>query len=646
MCGIFGVLLGPDATVPRDTFGSVLDCLFKLSESRGKEASGLAVRHKEGIQVLKQPVPASRLIKSGEYRALFNGSSKIYATPNGFTGPLAAIGHSRLVTNGHHQDNDNNQPVTYANTTGVHNGIVVNGDEIWQRFPALQRKSEVDSESIVALVSLFRQEHGSLSEAVQKAFERIEGAASVALLFEDTQHVALATNTGSLFLCQGEKTGIGLFGSEAYILNQLMEYRPLRELLGSFAIVQIKPGHGQIVDLNSFGLEPFRFEMNTHRALGKPNRILRRVVDFRSAEPVEVNPKGLRRCTRCILPESMPFIEFDEKGVCNYCRNYEKLEVKGREGLEEALSQYRRRDGEADCIVAFSGGRDSCYGLHMLKTEFGMNPIALTYDWGMVTDLARRNQARVCGKLGIEHIIVSANIEKKRANIRKNVKAWLNRPDLGIIPLFMAGDKQFFYFADKVSKQTGVKLIVFCVNPQEYTYFKSGFSGVSDLKFYNTTVGKKIKLISYYLRQFITNPGYINLSLFDTIWAFASSYLMPLDFLSPFDYVPWDEDEINKTLVELYDWEMAPDTKSLWRIGDGTAPFYNYIYHKVAGFTENDTFRSNQVREGIITREQAMGLTMEDNKPRWESISEYLDLIELPFKETIETIDAIPPLYE
>ena len=42
-----------------------------------------------------------------------------------------------------------------------------------------------------------------------------------------------------------------------------------------------------------------------------------------------------------------------------------------------------------------------------------MNPIAFTYDWGLTTDVSRINQSKICGKLGIEHIIRSANISKK-----------------------------------------------------------------------------------------------------------------------------------------------------------------------------------------------------------------------------------------
>ena len=50
-----------------------------------------------------------------------------------------------------------------------------------------------------------------------------------------------------------------------------------------------------------------------------------------------------------------------------------------------------------------------------------MNAITYTYDWGMVTDLARRNIAKVCGKLKVENIIVAADIHWKRENIRKNI---------------------------------------------------------------------------------------------------------------------------------------------------------------------------------------------------------------------------------
>ena len=178
--------------------------------------------------------------------------------------------------------------------------------------------------------------------------------------------------------------------------------------------------------------------------------------------------KKLKRCKKCLLPETFPFMRYDDQGVCMICNNYkQKNQARPLSDLERLVEPYRRPNGEPDCIIPFSGGRDSTFMLHVVKKELGLNPIAYTYDWGMVTDLARRNIARSCGKLGVENIIVSADIRMKRENIRKNISAWLKRPELGMVPLFMAGDKYFFYYCDQLKKQTGIDLNIWGVNNLE-----------------------------------------------------------------------------------------------------------------------------------------------------------------------------------
>lgn len=358
--------------------------------------------------------------------------------------------------------------------------------------------------------------------------------------------------------------------------------------------------------------------------------------------------KKLKRCQVCILPETFPHIEFDKKGVCNYCRTYKKHSLRGKTKLALVLKKYHRSHNKQDCLVTFSGGRDSSYGLYYLKRVMKMNPVAYTYDWGMTTDLGVRNQSRMVKRLGVKQLIVRANLGKKLRNIRKNVLAWLKRPDLGIIPLFMAGDKQYFYYANKISQKMGIKLIILCLNPLEKTDFKFVFCGIKpDPKvYYRLNLINRLKLILYYAKAFISNPSYINVSLFDMFFAFASYYFIKHDYLSLYDYIQWDEREVEKVLINDFGWETARDTKNTWRIGDGTASFYNYIYYVLAGFTENDTFRSNQIREGSLTRNQALKKSENENRPRWESIQWYCDTIGIDPKRTIEIINRSPKLYE
>ena len=275
--------------------------------------------------------------------------------------------------------------------------------------------------------------------------------------------------------------------------------------------------------------------------------------------------------------------------------------------------------------------------------------MTFTYDWGMLTDLARRNIARLCGQLGIQNILVSADIKTKRENIRNNVSAWLKKPDLGMVPLFMAGDKHFFRVVNQLKRQTGIALDLWCANPLENTDFKSGFCGVKPdfdkRRVDYLSMGRKTQMAAYYAMQFLKNPGYLNHSLIDTFGAFLAYYFEPRrDFYFIFDHFIWNEDKVNETLIAGYDWETSPDSTSTWRIGDGTAPFYNYIYMTARGFSEFDTFRSNQIREGMMTREQALESIVVENRPRIESLYWYLDTIDLDFNDTIRRINELDTL--
>jgi asparagine synthetase B (glutamine-hydrolysing) len=681
MCGIFGIVISAGSNFDKNILNDHLKNLYILSESRGKEASGIAVRHNHAIDVLKAAIPASKFVRSNEYQSIIqNVVEGISKEGSSEKCSIAAIGHSRLVTNGRQDLDLNNQPVIKDGAVCIHNGIIVNDNELWTRNPDLTRSSDIDTEVLVSLLQMFRRKGNSLIQSTRNTFTLIEGAASIAVLFEDTDNLLLATNTGSLYTATSNNGDFLVFASEKYILEQLTRIPSLTQYWKESAIQQVKPFSGCVVDISSLKITKFSFttdadypdgqksdseksaEIKVHSMINSDSgKIINSVptIDTSNKERVIFKINGqrrpddsLKRCTRCILPETFPFIEFDEQGVCNFCRDHKKMQVKGPEALEHLISPFRSESGEPDCIVGFSGGRDSSYLLHYVKKILKMNPIAYTYDWGMVTDLGRRNQARMCGKLGIEHILISADIEQKRENIRKNIQAWLKRPDLGMIPILMAGDKQFYYFAHQLMEQTGVKIIFSGGNAFERTGFKLGFCGIRE----SDTTGKgiltgisaitKLKLLSYYGKQYLLNPAYINSSIFDTFHAYYSSYLLPDAYVYFFNYIHWDEKEIVSTLRREYDWEMAIDTNTTWRIGDGTAPFYDYIYYTVAGFSEFDTFRSNQIREGLISREEALKLVTQENIPRYESLEWYAQTNNFNLEEALDVIHAIPKLYK
>ncbi|MBO6633377.1 MAG: hypothetical protein JJ911_09320 [Rhizobiaceae bacterium] len=649
MCGIFGYVHRNPSGLSFEAFSKKLDALFILSQTRGKEAAGLCVATDTTLMAHKDSIVASEMIRSRDYKTFLR---KAWDSRGDSGAPLACIGHTRLVTSGSQVVDENNQPVRRGRVVMVHNGIITNYEELWEQS-GLERIGEVDTQAAAALLEAGLARGEKLPQAARTMMEAIYGESTIASLFADRPEMLLTSNTGSMFISRSGDGNEFFYVSERAIAQHASEESAE---LSAFKGAEVRHvGPGRIVCLDCTSLDESWHDVGG-KDLVAPKGASMLATMRRIEEKAEQNAAlraGMRRCSRCLLPETMPYIAYDDDGVCSYCHAYQPMELKGREALEKRLSAMQAKPGEPDCIASFSGGRDSSYGLHVMVKELELKPVAFTYDWGMVTDLGRRNQARMCHALGVEHIWISADIRAKRANIRRNVMAWMRRPRLGTVPLFMAGDKHFFYHANQTMKETGIGNLFMCVNHLEKTDFKVGFANtvpkslrdnVDVEHVHSLPVAAVGSMVGYYARETAMNPRYVNASLFDTFSGFGSYYFMKQPHIDIFDYLPWHEAEVESVLAE-YDWEYAKDAATSWRIGDGTAPFYNYIYYEAAGFTEFDTLRSNQIREGHITREEGLALAERDNQPRWDSIREYCHLINVSFEDCMRAINRMPKLY-
>jgi glucosamine--fructose-6-phosphate aminotransferase (isomerizing) len=606
MCGIFGIISS------KPVAGDELLLLARQAERRGKDSSGLYFSGHDQYSLYRAPIRITNLLRRVSCKASH-----------------FVMGHSRLITNGLSDD----QPVYRDATCVIHNGIVVNYEILWKKTNRTKNQ-EIDTEIIAAIAADALDDGVAVEQISQKVLEACRGTVACALAFPKLGKLYLFSNNGSLYV--GKKDGSYYFSSEQFPLI----------LLGCIDVDQVRQ-NGKIIDIPKSTNEPA-----IHEIKNRTENLIPAIGKYQDEENLLVYPQQqLRRCKRCILPETMPFIKFDKDGVCNYCRNY-KLRNKPRpvEEFLNLIESYRRITGN-DCIVPFSGGRDSSYGLHLITKELKMKPITYTYDWGMVTDLGRRNVSRMCAELGVENIIIADDISWKRGNIARNFKAWLQSPNLGMVSILTAGDKQFFRHVEDVKKRTGISLNLWGVNPLEVTHFKAGFLGVppdfEEVRVYSNGVMKQLRYQWLRLRAMAQSPSYFNRSLWDTLSGeYYRSFAAKTDYFHIFDFWRWDENLVNDTLINQYNWEKASDTNSTWRIGDGTAALYNYIYYTVAGFTEHDTFRSNQIREGDITRVQALELIQEENRPRYQNIKWYLDAIGIEFKPAIKVINNIPRLYK
>ena len=121
----------------------------------------------------------------------------------------------------------------------------------------------------------------------------------------------------------------------------------------------------------------------------------------------------MKQCTKCVQYDTADGIAFDENGVCNVCRaqNIKKQEINWNDRalmLQKIVDKYKDK-GEYDCIIPFSGGKDSVFQLWYTIKVLGLKPLVARYNhWGF-RPIIYKNCDKVFKKLGVDVIDFQSN---------------------------------------------------------------------------------------------------------------------------------------------------------------------------------------------------------------------------------------------
>lgn len=132
----------------------------------------------------------------------------------------------------------------------------------------------------------------------------------------------------------------------------------------------------------------------------------------------------MKYCKKCLMPNTRPRVVFDENGVCNACNYAETMKNKiidwqERENeLRALLDVHRRDDGYWDCIIPWSGGKDSTANAIKLKTEYNMNPLLVTFNPLIPTEVGEHNR-RILLEYGFDSIYINTNAKVSRHLARR-----------------------------------------------------------------------------------------------------------------------------------------------------------------------------------------------------------------------------------
>ena len=300
--------------------------------------------------------------------------------------------------------------------------------------------------------------------------------------------------------------------------------------------------------------------------------------------------KKIQICTRCILDETVPDIKFDEQGVCNYCKMYERMNVlyplnkEGKQKLNKLITQIKAsgKNKRYDCVVGVSGGRDSSFTLLMAK-KFKLRPLAVHVDNGWNTEISVSNIKQVTSRLGVDLYTVVLDWEEFKDLQLAFLKASV--PD-GEIPTDIA----IFGALHRVAAQEGVRYIIEGHNfrtegncPRDWTYMDGR---------YIRSINKRFGSVK--LRD------YPNLTLLRLLYYVLIKRIKVIRLL---EYLPYSQKEITKIVKRELGWREYGEKHYESRY---TRFFQGYILPRKFGIDKRKVHLSAQIRSGQITREAAL----------------------------------------
>lgn len=358
----------------------------------------------------------------------------------------------------------------------------------------------------------------------------------------------------------------------------------------------------------------------------------------------------LRRCTRCGLPETYETIEFDEFGVCNVCRQQEfkrgKIDWEGRKRmLEELVAEYRGKY-DYDCIVPFSGGKDSTFTLYYLVKEYKLKPLVVQFNHGFMRPNLLANNERTFKKLGVDVISFTPNWRvvkrlMRETLIRKGDFCWHCHTGIFSYPMHVA-------------IKFNVPLVLWGEPSSEYTayydYRDDEVETVDETRF-NRFVNLGITaedMKGMIEKDFDLDPRDLTPYTYPPLRDLKRLRYQSVCLGS---YIPWDAKRQSQLIMDELGWQgdqvegMPPGRYTYEKIECHMQGVRDYLKFLKRGYSRVTQMTALDIRNGRMTKEEADQLVAEwegKKPPSLELFLEYLEMTEEEFNEIVRKL-VVPP---
>lgn len=339
----------------------------------------------------------------------------------------------------------------------------------------------------------------------------------------------------------------------------------------------------------------------------------------------------MKICSNCMIPETHETILFDNQGVCNICRQHEYKKEKidweaKRKELVALIDQYRGKY-DYDCIVPFSGGKDSTFTVYTLVKEFGVKPLVVCYDHHFYRPKTIHNVDRTLRRMGADFLKFRTDwkiVQKtmKESFIRKGDFCWHCHSGIFVYPM-------------QIAVKFNIPLIFWGEPSAEYTsYYAYNEQEEVDEKRFNMWVNLGITaedmagMVNVPLRQLdcFRYPSFKELASIKCRSVCLGSY------------IPWDVKKNSKLIMDKVGWEGdivegVPPGYSYEKVECMLTGVRDYIKFIKRGYARVSHLTSLDIRNGRLSRKEAQKLVQEYEGKRPATLDLFLKMIEMSEEE-------------
>lgn len=331
----------------------------------------------------------------------------------------------------------------------------------------------------------------------------------------------------------------------------------------------------------------------------------------------------MKTCTKCVTPETSESLKFDHHGACSVCAqiNFKNEKVDWSSKKKEfdlILNKYRGKS-EYDCIIPFSGGKDSTFTLWYIVTQKKLKPLVVRFDHGFYRKNLQENTEKTISKLGVDFLNFKPNFKLVKmimleSLIRRGDFCWHCHVGVTAYPVKIAIEKK-------------IPFLIYGEPSAEYG------------SFYNYEDNENISVEKF---NKVTNLGINAEDMYGMIKDRFKNENIDKKDLNPFkfptqeelnrnkilgtylgSYIPWDVKEQVSIIKKELDWkgdivEGIPPEYDYEKIECYMQGVRDYLKYIKRGFGRTSHLASIDIRNGRLKRKEALELvkTYDGKRPK------------------------------